>query len=562
MDVFSSSYDFHERIESPLTFVRREWQPILVFGGGFTIVMMFAILVVDPSYFYPRLSTDPLLYYLKGLSFAEFGHTSATLTVNRPAFRYVAMPGVLRSPFMMIFDDFDSQLRAIQISNVAIVALVAVMHAYIVSWVLPVARHWIAIGFAFGFMLLSPVWAANVFSPLAEAPYSAFTLATLILIVRLVCSERGLRHQIPTIVLAIAFFALAFLVKFTAPALLLFAAVLVTGRARKHGTSGRRLITGGAAAFGVLLLLLALNWDVLSKRYFPDLLHFYLNADKVAMLFHLVGSALPSQVIPDFHLAFSQPPALYPYRPALIFTTGDLVLAVVGVMISATMFFGIWKARDRFAPEIAYFLCALPLLALIIPSTARYLMAYQPIIWVFFYLGAATLVRPITSRVHWNAWLPIGGLLVATALAGGLVLLRSTRLAGTEAKRATSISIGETRAYVGQVSSTFRDLRGFLDSLDRSRTLLIGTRGNFGRWKAISGLSYFRPDSALPQATVERDVYLLLECGTFDTCQRFSAWERLTQDSLNKFGKFEYQSVFARSTEHAKAQVFRMRIQP
>jgi len=267
-------------------------------------------------------------------------------------------------------------------------------------------------------------------------------------------------------------------------------------------------------------------------------------------------------VVPDFHLAFSQPPALYPYQPALIFTPGDLVLAVIGVMISATMFFGIWKARDRFAPEIAYFLCALPLLALIIPSTARYLMAYQPIIWVFFYVGAAALVRPITSRVRWNAWLPVGGLLVAAALAGGLVLLRSTRIAGTEAKRATSISIGETRAYVGQVSSTFRDLRGFLDSLDRGRTLLIGTRGNFGRWKAISGLSYFRPDSALPQATVERDVYLLLECGTFDTCQQFSAWERLTQDSLSKFGKFEYQSVFARSAEHAKVQVYRMRIQP
>ncbi|MDQ3080741.1 MAG: hypothetical protein M3R07_00835, partial [Gemmatimonadota bacterium] len=216
MDYPRSSYEFHERIESPLAFARREWQAILVFGGGYSIVMLFAILAVDPAYFYPRLSTDPLLYYLKGLSFAEFGHTSATLTVNRPPFRYVAMPGVLRSPFMLIFSDFDSQLRAIQLSNVALVSLVAVMHAYILSWVLPVARHWMAVGFAFGFMLLSPIWAANIFSPLAEAPYSAFTLGTLILMVMIIRSGKRVRHRLPAIVAAAVLFALSFLVKFTA----------------------------------------------------------------------------------------------------------------------------------------------------------------------------------------------------------------------------------------------------------------------------------------------------------------------------------------------------------
>lgn len=562
MDYLSTSYEFHERLESPLTFVRREWQAILVFGGGFTIVMLFAILAVDPSYFYPRLSTDPLLYYLKGLSFAESGHTAATLTVNRPPFRYMAMPGVLRSPFMMIFDDFDSQLRAIQISNVAAVALVAVMHAHILSWVLPIARHWMAIGFAFGFMLLSPVWAANVFSPLAEAPYSVFTFASLLLILRLVCSGRPLRHQIPTVLLALATFTLAFLVKFTAPALFVFAGVLVLGRARKNGTSGQKVAAGGAAALAVLVLLLAVNWDVLSKRYFPDLLHFYWNADKVDMVFHLIGSALPSQVIPDFYLGFSHPPALNAYQPALVFTPGDLVLAVVGVGISVTIFLGIWKTRNRFAPEIAYFLCALPLLTLIIPSTARYLMAYQPILWMFFYVGAATLLQPLTSRVRKGALLPVGGLLVAAAIAAGLVLLRSSRMAGTESKRATSISIGETRGYVGEVSSTFRQLRGFLETLDKDQTLLIGTRGNFGRWKAISGLSYYRPDSALEEAAAKRDVYLLLECGTFDTCEHFAGWERQGRDSLGKFGRFDFDSVFARSSVHAKARVYRLRVQP
>lgn len=543
-------------------FVRREWQAILVFGGGFSIVMVFAILAVDPAYFYPRLSTDPLLYYLKGLSFAEFGHTAATLTVNRPPFRYVAMPGVLRSPLMMIFDDFDSQLRAIQLVNVALVGIVAVMHSYILSWVLPARRHWIAVGFAFGFMLLSPVWAANVFSPLAEAPYSIFTLATLILTVRVLCSTRGVRREFIALAMAGVFFALAFLVKFTAPALLVFAAALVAGRARNHGTSAKKLMVGAVAAVGALGLLLALNWEVLSKRYFPDLLSFIENGNKPGMVFHLLGSAIPSQLIPDFHLAFSQPPSMNAYEPALATTTGDLALALSGVALSLTVFLGIWRMREKLAPEILYLLCALPLLTMIIPSTARYLMAYQPILWILFYSGASALARPLTSRVRVTPLMPIAGLVVVMAAATGLVALRSARIAGTEAAPGASISIGETRAYVGEVSSTFRALRNYLESLNKERVLLIGTRGNFGRWKAISGYRYYRPDSLLSRAVASQDVYLLLECGTFETCQDFPKWGRQVQDTLGKFGRFQFEPTFASSTGHAKAYVYLLRPRP
>ncbi|MEO5580582.1 MAG: hypothetical protein ABIR58_07970, partial [Gemmatimonadaceae bacterium] len=212
--------------------------------------------------------------------------------------------------------------------------------------------------------------------------------------------------------------------------------------------------------------------------------------------------------------------------------------------------------------EIAYFLCALPLLAMIIPSTARYLMAYQPILWIFFYVGAATLLRPLTSRVARPALLPLAGLLLTFAGVGGLVMLRSARIAGTEANRSGSISIGQTRAYVGEVSSTFRALRDFLDTLDRKQSLLVGTRGNFGRWKAISGFSYYWPDSVFEKAVANRDVYLLLECGTFETCHDFSRWERHGRDTLRVFGEFQFDSVFASTTTHAKARVYRIRLKP
>ncbi len=65
-----SWYEFHRGLESPRDFVRGEWQALAAFGGGFVAVYVLAILAADPSYFYPRLITDSLNYYLTGLAFA------------------------------------------------------------------------------------------------------------------------------------------------------------------------------------------------------------------------------------------------------------------------------------------------------------------------------------------------------------------------------------------------------------------------------------------------------------------------------------------------------------
>ena len=101
----------------------------------------------------------------------------------------------MRAPFMMLFSDFDNQLRAIQLSNIVLVTITAVMFAYVLSWAVPRSRHWMAIGFTFGFMLLNPNWVANVFTPLADAPYAALIIAAIIVSARLVTSDRSLRKR-------------------------------------------------------------------------------------------------------------------------------------------------------------------------------------------------------------------------------------------------------------------------------------------------------------------------------------------------------------------------------
>jgi hypothetical protein len=147
---------------------------------------MVVVFSVDPAFFYSRLTTDPLLYYQKAVTFAMTGHVDARNAINVQPFSYVGMPGFLRSPFILAFSDFDDQLRAIQASNIALLAVTATMCAYVLSWFVAPAYRWAAIAFSFGFMLLSPLWLENVFLPMADAPYTATTLGALLLVVLLV----------------------------------------------------------------------------------------------------------------------------------------------------------------------------------------------------------------------------------------------------------------------------------------------------------------------------------------------------------------------------------------
>lgn len=539
-------------------FVRREWQAFAIFGGVFVIVLLIGVLAVDPAYFYPRLGTDPLFYYLKGLAFAETGSTAATTAINGRPFQYASMPGVLRAPFMMMFSDFDNQLRAIQLSNIVLVTITAMMFAYVLSWVVPRSRQWMAIGFVFGFMLLSPNWIANVLEPLADAPYAVFTLGVIILATRVITSDKSLRKQPVAIAACALIFVIAFMVKFTAPVLVVFVAVLASGRPTDKLSRRAKAIAWFSAVAGMALLI-ALNWRLIIYRYLPEPIAFLLFASKTGMFLNLIGFAIPAHVIPVYNLAFDFDPVGPLYRPKFGTTPNDAVLTTLGVGISLVVAYGVWRARRRFLPEIWYFLAALPVLTAMMPSTRRYLMPYEPMIWLFFYAGAAALFRPLLVRFRETRIHPAFGLALFIVAAFGLIFVRSQRIVGTAGNRAAGISIGQTRGYVNEVSSTFRDLRDFLETLPRDRSLLVGIRGTIGRWKAISHMNYYNVDSTLSVAARTHDIYVLVECGTREVCQDFDRWDTEFRHRIDRFGgPFAYEPVFARTTEHAKTRVYRL----
>ena len=558
MDLTKSSYDFHSGLEPPLRFFRREWKAIAVFGGGFCVVMLAGVIWLDPAFYYPRLQTDPLLYYLKARSLVETGSTAARMAVNAPPFPYAAMPGVLRAPILLFFADFDDQWRAIQVLNIPIVASVALMSAYIVSWSVPARRHWMAIAFAFAFILLSPMWITNVYSPLADAPYAAFSLLSVLIGIHVICKS-SFRKSPVAVALFCVLFIVVFLLRFTGPVLLVFVAALASGRWRRRDLSPRvrrALILIPSAA---LVLLVLLNFQAIFGRYLHEPLMFARRAGKMGMFLNLFGVALPDQIVPDFHLALSQPPVVDIFRGEFGASTADMLWTVLGLMLSATLVLGLWRSRSRMLPEVLYVLAPLPILAVMMPSTSRYLMSYQAFFWVFFYEGASEIGRrvgPVISIPTRSRIIIAVSTVVVIATVGAL---RWYRVAGTGADRSYAISMNKAPAYVNGVSTTFRSLRNYLQTLPKEKTLLIGSPNTIGRWKIIADRSYYIPDSALTSVAARKEVYLVVECGTLEYCLSFSELKSHLQDRLCNFGEFSYEAVFESRSKWARAEVFRIR---
>lgn len=553
-----TSFDFHRDVEAPTSFIRREWKALAFFGGGFCLIMAAAVLWVDPAFFYPRLQTDSLLYYLKAKSLVETGSTAARLAVNLKPYAYTAMPGVMRSPLIALFSDFDDQWRAMQLLNIPILASVAIMSAYIFSWVVPRRFHWLTIAFAFAFTALSPVWVANVFSPLVDAPYAAFSLLALLLSVKILRDSRPLTEMPGWIAAYSIVFMLVFLLRFTGPVLLVFAATLAYGRwtDQEISRSTKRFLIG--APILAVVLLVGFNFQAIFGRFLIELASLLFRGEKLGMMVNLFGLAIPDQIVPSFHLGFTEPPVVDTFYTQFAHTGRDAAWTLLGFLISAVVIYGMWKSRAKFLPEILYILAPLAILTLMLPSTPRYLMSYQAFLWLFFYEGAKILYRKVapgslSKRARYIA-VTVGT--AAVLVAGGL---RWYRVAGTGADRSLAVSAATAPEYISEVATTFRSLRRFVETLPKDRTLLIGGRGEVGRWTGISNRLYYQPDSALVSVAEKKDVYLLLECGTLEVCQEFPQWKNRALDGLCRFGEFQYDSVFAVRTKWARAEVLRVR---
>lgn len=555
----ASSYRFHEQLESPLDFLRREWRWILLFGGGFTVVMIAIVLLIDPSFFYPRLQTDALLYYLKAKSLADSGTTAASLAVNLPPFPYASMPGALRAPIVRVFSEFDDQLRAIQMANILIVAVTGLLAAYILSWALPKRLHWMAAGFSFGFILLAPWWMANVFMPFADAPYAAFSLLSMVIAIRAIASPRPLLRLWPIVSLT-AVFVVAFLLRYTEPVVLILVAVLIRGKF--PGTAFRwknALIAIGMAVL-VISFLVFMNREAILGRYIAEPFTLFLRGDKESIVLNFLVLAVPEQIIPGFLLGFSHNPIISLYNAEFAASRSDGLWSAFGATITAVVILGAWRVRSRLLPELLMIIAVLPLLIAIMPSTSRYLMTYQPFFWIAFLEGSRVVAGWVPSALRRS--------LVSHARILATAALLAVLAAGVQASKTSSEWLSrQSRAwelmnlqrYVHSVSDTYRPLADFLGSLPADRTVLTSSKLSMGRWKVISNLDSYAPDSNLVAVATKKDLYLIVECGSVDLCAVQSIRESNSKDALCRFGEFNYQLVFSSKADRSEAKVFRVR---
>ncbi len=556
VDTLASSFRFHEQLESPLAFMRREWRPIVFFGGGFSALLLAVIFLIDPSFFYPRLETDALLYYLKAKSLADSGTTAARLAINLPPFPYASMPGVLRAPFVRLFSDFDNQLRAIQVANVLIVDAIALTGAYMLSWVLPRTRHWMAIGFAFSFVLLSPWWVANIFLPLADAPYAAFSLLSILIAIRAIASPKPPGRAGPLIAFGVVF-VVAFLLRYTEPVVLILIAVLLGGRLRGTPIKWNAVAIALGGALLVIGLLIYMNREAIVGRYLAEPLGLVRDGDKESIVLNLLFLAVPGQVIPGFALGFSHPPIIDLYHAQFAGSRMDAMWSAVGGLITGVVALGAWRLRSRLLPELLMIIAVMPLLVAMMPSTSRYFMTYQPFFWIAFYEGLRVLSVRVPATVR-RSVASHSSALAAVALAVGLVLgmKARARMAGTSRPSLASLA---SMQYVRGVTGTYRPLRQFLQRLPRDRTVLTSTRFSFGRWRVIANLDSYAPDSGLVALSKRKDVYMVVDCGTVEICERFDEREASMKDSLCQVGEFDYELVFSARDSKSRAKVFRVR---
>ncbi len=544
---------------SPGDFLRTQRVSLLIAGAAVGAIMLTAVFSVDPAYNYPRLITDQLLYYMKGLSFVRDGTTAARAAINVPPFTYAATPGLLRTPFIAAFGDFDDQLRAIQVSNIALGVILGGLSAYVLSWALPRRLHDLAVAFSFTTLLLNPVWVTNMLSPLADLPYAVASLGAVVVVNRMIRGTESEKRSPFLKLLFVLLFIVAFGCRYTAPVILLYGWLVFRQQKNKHDAVGTALRRVGVAAIIALAALIIADFHTIVFGYLWQPYQLLIHSDIRTLALNTFALGIPSQVIPGLDLLY-RAPILNIDKPVFWSNPVDLGLTALGVAISAVTAIGAWRGRSQFAAEAWYVLAPLPVLAAMIPSTARYLLSYQPFVWLFLYIGVSGFAAHLAPRFRWRRAMTLA--LVALCCVGAMTVLyiRSGRVTGSQRVTLASFSLGRGRRHAPEVARTYRALREFLESLPAGDALMLGERGSSGQWKVIAGIDYYDPDTALATIARRRAIYVVANCQSKVFCSGFREAIKDREAQIRTYGAFEFDSVFAARNNYSAAAVYRLRV--
>ncbi len=526
----------------------------VILGSAVFVIMSFYLILlryIDIGFFYGRMYGDPLHYFYRAANFIQYGNGNARYAENAlPMIDCVSLPSYLRLPAFLLADSFDGRLRLIQLSNIVIVVLLGILFSYYLSKVLPRKCSGWAIAFSFLFLMVCGFWQKNVFLPLVDSFFALSTISA-ILIMRSIGSLTPIsRQKMWQLTLVLLLITVSFLLKITGLLLVLYFLA--------HFYEDIAIKTRSNSKLPIIVAFIAAIFSVAMVWVNYTMILFYVNAGIYRMqiskpldwVLNFAARALPSQILPNYNYYYS--------RGSNTFVTfhwfsnvQDVILLIVGLIITCIILMGIWRSRKTHLPEIIYLLSVIPIIAPIMTSTDRYLGPYQPLIWLFFYNGIAIQKREVVGEASSKA--SSYRLFIVACMVAALFF--GTRVYGL--MKVSGDKYYKVSGMIKDVSSVNSALRDFLSSLNPERTRLLYTGGDDGKWRVIVGLKYYAPDENLSAIVSRYDTYIVVD-REVRFRRDYNAAVKNAFISLEQFGKFRIYPVFEQDNQYAKATVLRV----
>lgn len=535
------------------SFIASNRQSLIFYVCIFTVLYTAGMFSINLEYFYSRFTADPLAYYNKAQFILNSFTSKATFVDNLPPITYIGWPGYLRLPIFLIAEDFDTRLRIFQITNVALLAIIAVIFSYYLSIAFPACSPPVFFVLPFSYLMLCQPWLLNAMFPLGDSLYTIIIFSVMILVRSI---DKDCPQTSSTVLkwcLIIFLIYLAFLIKYTG----IFLVFFIIRYWSRVEAKRLQFLWGAGTSIVLIFMMFWYYMDSTIILYAKLWLGRIANSNVVDWIYNLIFISLPEQIIPNFNYLLSI--KVFSRAPGAHFVFNNLrpfdyTAICAGLIISGIVFRGMWLARRLFASELCFFLPVLPIIIPITTSTTRYLAPYQVFIWIFFGYGIKEIFS-YTGRqwnMHWSQKKVIycNVIILCFFAAGvGMKVMGTSRINYAGALK--PLQMLEDTKYV------YHDLKTYLSTLDPIKTRLLYAKGIDGKWGAISGLSAYIPDVAMLSKIKKFDTYLVIDA-TSRNCKNFDGLERNILMELDKFETIKIIKVYDRRNRYASATAYRI----
>jgi hypothetical protein len=531
--------------------------------AALTITAGFAAIVAAaaPAVFLSHLVNDQLLYFVMAKNVGQHGTPIVSMAENLPPFTYAFGVAYIYAGVFKLFSLYEHQIRGIQAINLTFIFIYMLLTLRYMVRVVPQFPVFVIAGFCGSATLLDSRWHYIAVMPNSDIVPALVTIAAIVVARPIFQPEDRSRPAVNVAARTLVVMALGGIGLFVKMSLvtLPLALVFLLAMDRQHRIGWTRLLLVVAVLVGIGALF-ALNGEVaatyvrvlIQHHVFPDgdISVWGFGTSLVNWTANLAFSALPNFIIPKSrHFVFNE--IAFPtnafqteaYTGPVIFGMG------LGAAITSTMVVGAMRLWSRCRFEFVCLLFCLPVFMLLPDSTARYLIAFQPLIWASFFAGLAHRL-PVFLAQHRVVMVAGATLTLVVFLFFQAISLRSR----------SQSDIGQV-AYLREVGGVYQGVLDQLRSLPQANTRLIYFDErpiSTGMWRASTEIPLYAPDANLPHIASKYHTLVVLTCVTQE-CELLDQSRQYVFDTISKTGKFDFTLLFRSESTAARAEIYAVR---